>query len=97
MEVTNNKREFRFETLLPDGEYITVGYRWLKGSMALMHTLVPPTARGTGMGTTFVAEVLRQAAEKELKVIPYCSFVAQYVKDHPELEDLVDEAYRGKY
>jgi predicted GNAT family acetyltransferase len=96
MEVINNKKEFRFETLLPDGEYITLGYRWLKGSMALMHTLVPASARGTGMGTVFVAEVLKQAAEKGLKVIPYCSFVAQYIKDHPEWNDLVDEAHRGK-
>ncbi len=96
MEVTNNKKEFRFEAKLPDGEYITLGYRWLKGSMALMHTLVPASARGTGMGKAFVAEVLKQADEKGLKVIPYCSFVAQYIKDHPELNDLVDEAYRGK-
>jgi len=96
MEVTNNKKEFRFETKLSDGEYITLGYRWLKGSMALMHTLVPVSARGTGMGKAFVAEVLKQADEKGLKVIPYCSFVAEYIKDHPELNDLVDEAYRGK-
>ena len=41
MEVTNNKKEFRFEILLPDGEIAKLEYRWLKGSMVLMHTLVP--------------------------------------------------------
>ncbi len=89
MDVTNNKKQFRFEALLPDGEYITLDYRWLKGSMVLMHTLVPVSARGTGLGSAFVQQVLDYVRRHHLKIIVYCSFVAQYIKENPEYGDLV--------
>ncbi len=89
MDLVNNKRQFRFETLLPDGEYITLDYRWLKGSMVLMHTLVPASARGTGAGSEFVRMVLDHARSHHLKVIVYCSFVAHFMKEHPEYNDLL--------
>ena len=89
MEVVNNKKEFRFEILLPDGEYATLTYRWLKGSMVLMHTFVPPSGRGKGVGGILAKYVLDYARAQGLKVIVYCSFVAKYIKDHPEYNDLV--------
>ena len=95
MDVINNKKQFRFEHLLPDGEYITLDYRWLKGSMALMHTLVPASAQGHGLGSIFIQKVLDHARNANLKVIPYCSFVAKYIKDNPEYADLIDEAHRA--
>jgi uncharacterized protein len=89
MNVVNNKKQFRFETQLPDGEYITLEYRWLKGNMVLMHTLVPASARGTGMGGAFVKQVLDYVRAENLKLVVYCSFVVKYVKDHPEYNDLL--------
>lgn len=94
MDVVNNKKQFRFESQLPDGEYITLEYRWLKGSMALMHTWVPATARHTGMGTTFIQKVLDYLREANLKIIPYCPFVGQFIKEHPDYADMIDEAHR---
>lgn len=82
--VTNNKKLFRFEAQLPDGEYITLDYRWLKGSMVLMHTLVPAAARGTGLGGEFVRQVLDYVKEQNLEIIVYCSFVAKYIAEHPQ-------------
>lgn len=89
MTVTNNKRQFRFEITLPDGEVATLDYRWLKGSMVLMHTIVPASARGKGIGSILVKHVLDHAREHHLKIIVYCQFVAKYIKLHPEYEDLV--------
>lgn len=83
MNIVNNKKQFRFEVLLPDGEYLTMDYRWLKGSMVLMHTVVPPAARGTGMGSAFVQQVLEHARSQNLKIIVYCPFVAKYMTEHP--------------
>ena len=91
MEVINNKKQFRFEIALPDGEYSTLEYRWLRGSMVLMHTLVPKTNRLKGVGSTLVKYVLDYARSQNLKILPYCPFVAKYIKDHPEYADLVDE------
>ncbi len=90
MDVINNKRYSRFEILMPDGEVATLEYRWLKGSMVLMHTVVPAPGRGKGIGSKLVKYVLDHAREQGLKVIVYCPFVTEYMKRHPEYNDLVD-------
>ncbi len=95
MEITNNKKQSRFEYQLPDGEYVTLDYRWLKGSMALMHTFVPTVARGSGMGAEFIQKVLDAVRDMNLKIIPYCTFVAKFIKEHPGYADMIDEAHRG--
>ena len=91
MEVINNKRQFRFEIELPDGEYARLEYRWLKGSMVLMHTLVPASNRLKGVGSKLVKYVLDYARAQNLKVIVYCTYVAKYMKEHTEYNDLVEE------
>lgn len=86
---------FRFEAPVEDGNLITMEYRWLKGSIVLMHTLVPPTARGTGAGSAFVKQVLdRHVRDAGLKMIAYCPFVTAYLEQHPEYKDLLDEGKR---
>jgi predicted GNAT family acetyltransferase len=90
MEIINNKRQFRFEAAWEGGEYATLEYRWLKGSMVLMHTLVPVDYRKKGIGAQLVKYVLDYAREQNLKIIVYCPFVAKYIKEHPEYNDLVD-------
>lgn len=91
MDVVNNKKLFRFEIALPGGEFAVLEYRWLRGSMALMHTLVPTQARGKGMASELVKYVLDYARAQNLKIVPYCPFVAKYLTLHPEYNDLVDE------
>lgn len=87
--VTNNKKLFRFEITLPDGEAAFTEYRWLKGNMVLMRTFVPASGRGKGIGEVLVRAVLAYVREYHLKVIAYCHFSAAYLKDHPEYNDLV--------
>lgn len=94
MDIVNNKRQYRFEAVMEDGEYLTLEYRWLKGSMVLMHTFVPVSARGTGKGHQIVKHVLDHARAQQLKVIVYCPFADKYVKENPEYNDLLDNAHR---
>ena len=89
MEIVNNKRQFRFEVQMPDGEYAILEYRWLKGAMVLMHTIVPPSARQKGVGAALVKYVLDHVRAHNLKIVIYCPFVDKYVKQHPEYQDLV--------
>jgi len=91
MEFINNKKEFRFEASVDGGEPATLVYRWLKGSMVLMHTVVPVSARRQGIGSALVKYVLDHAREHHLKIIIYCPFVEKYVDEHPEYKDLVAE------
>ena len=88
MEVTNNKQLFRFEVDAGGGEMATLQYRWLKGAMVLMHTLVPVAAQGKGIGDALVRYVLDYTRAQGLKVVVYCPFVEVFMKRHPEYEDL---------
>ncbi len=94
MDIINNKKEFRFEMALPTGEIARLDYRWLKGSMVLMHTVVPVAERKKGTGSQLVKYVLDHARTHGLKIIVYCPFVAKYIKEHPEYEDLVDPTHK---
>jgi len=90
MEIVNNKRQFRFEITFPSGEIATMEYRWLRGNMVIMHTLVPASERGKRVGDKLARHVLEHARAHNLKVIVYCPFVTLYIKKHPEYGDLVD-------
>lgn len=95
MEIVNNKREFRFEIVLPDGEIARLDYRWLKGSMVLMHTVVPAGHRGKGIGAALVRYVLDYVSQHHLRIIVYCPFVELYLKKHPEYNYLLDDSKKG--
>ncbi len=94
LKVVNNKKNFRFEIHFENGESAILEYRWLKGSMVLMRTLVPENMRGKGIGGALVKYVLEHARKHHLKVIVYCPFVSKYIQDHPEYADLVDSVHK---
>jgi uncharacterized protein len=83
----------RFEARL-GGE--TVGYmsyeRSADGVLELTHTVVAPEARGQGVGEALVREALGQIRASGERVIPSCPFVADYLKEHPDDEELVAAA-----
>ncbi|MBS1688327.1 MAG: N-acetyltransferase [Bacteroidetes bacterium] len=89
LQVVNNKKGFRFEIAFSNGEYAFVEYRWLKGNMVLMRTLVPADMRGKGIGAHLVKHVLDYVRSNNLKIVVYCAFVAKYLENHPEYNELV--------
>lgn len=52
-------------------------------------TLVPPEARGTGLGGRLVQHGLDWARSKEKRVIPTCPFVASWIEEHPDYQELL--------
>jgi uncharacterized protein len=89
LDIVNNKKEYRFEIGFEDGGIAVLTYRWLKGSMVLMHTVVPVAHRMQGTGAKLVKYVLDYARAQNLKIIVYCPFVAKYMKEHPAWDDLL--------
>lgn len=47
-------------------------------------TFVPPDARGRGIAGEIVEHALEWARDRQLDVVPSCSFVADWIRDHPE-------------
>lgn len=91
LEAVNNKKQFHFEVALPDGDVATLEYRWLKGSMVLMHTFVPKNATHQGIASLLAKAALEYAMVQNIKVIVYCPFVAAFLKEHPEYDDLIEK------
>ena len=52
-------------------------------------TLVPPHLRGKGIGTELVRKALDWARREDYRVIPSCPFVARFIENNPDYQDLV--------
>ena len=87
----------RFE--IRDGERVIglASYHVDGDVMTLPHTEIDPAHGGRGLGTELVRGVLTAARERQLHVLPYCSFVRKYLHDHPEDIDLVAEDDRPTF
>lgn len=78
----------RFE-LEQDGDVASLEYTMTSHVLGLVHTDIPKTLRGIGVASTLVKTALDLARERHLKVDVTCPFVAEYIRKHPEYEDLV--------
>ncbi len=72
-------------------------YRRRPGLIALIHTEVEERFEGQGIGGRLARFALEQARTKGLEVLPFCPFVNDWMKRHPEYNDLVPSAYRAKF
>ena len=59
-------------------------YQVSRDTMWLLHVQVPPEAQGHGVASELTRTALELARERSLKVVPVCSFVATYIRRHPE-------------
>ena len=50
---------------------------------------MPPGRQGEGLGTVLIQGALDDARRRGLGVIPQCPFVAAYMNDRPETQDLL--------
>lgn len=64
-------------------------YRLLGDEIVFTHTGVDPACEGRGYGSRLVERGLDDARDDGLRVRPLCSFVAAYIRRHPEYADLV--------
>lgn len=78
----------RFE-LSAQGQLALCAYRRDGDTLVLHHTEVPPALQGQGLAAVLVAEALRWARTQGLRVQPRCSYVAAYMRRHPETQDLL--------
>ena len=94
IEVVNNTAEGRFEATV-DGLVAFTEYRVLQNGMLFPHTEVPSALEGRGVGGRLVGAALAFAREQGASVMPVCTFVAGYIRRHPEFHDLVHPQYRA--
>lgn len=96
-DVVDRPEQHRYE-ILADGAVAGFAAYALRGtSLTLTHTVVDDAYEGRGLGSTLVRQVLDQARERGLEVLPACPFVRAYLQRHGEYVALVPEEARARY
>jgi hypothetical protein len=86
--VRDNKAQSRFE-LDVDGGIAFANYRLTPDAVIITHTETPRSLRGRGIASLLVEGALDLIRADGRKVIAGCSFVANYLRWHPEHETMV--------
>ena len=87
--VRHNPAASRFETEI-EAHLCVADYRVAGGVMTMTHTYVPPVLEGHGIAAALVGAALAHARAADLRVRPSCSYVARYMRRHPETLDLLE-------
>jgi uncharacterized protein len=81
--VVHNESQNRFEIAL--GKQVAFAeYRIDGNRMVFTHTEVPSPFRGQGIAKKLVLAGFDVASERNLQIVPLCSYVARVLQDHPE-------------
>jgi len=84
--VRHNAAASRYELDTEHGLAVVV-YREQGDRAIFTHTEVPTADEGKGIGARLVRAALDDARQRGFKIVPACSFVAAFVRRHPEYND----------
>ena len=88
VSVRHNAAEHRFESEL-EGHLSVADYAERDGALVFTHTFVPPELRGRGVAEALVRSGLEYARERNMRVVPACSYVAKFIERHSEYRPLL--------
>jgi predicted GNAT family acetyltransferase len=95
IEVRNNHDSQSYDAVL-DGRVVgMIVYERAASRLMIRHTIVDPTLRGVGIGTTLAKAALDDVRASRLTLTNYCSFVGGFIEANPEYRDLVDGEHPG--
>jgi uncharacterized protein len=89
MQIEHDTVRHRFIARVPSGTAVLAYTPAGPGLLNLYSTNVPAPDRGRGVGGSLVAAAVSYAREQGMRIIPTCSYVAQWIREHPENQDLV--------
>ena len=89
VEVRDNPAEKRFEAWIDDELCGIAEYRLRPGAIVFTHTEV--LVEGKGVGSALARKALDAVrADGELRVVPLCPFIKEWIDRHPAYQSLVD-------
>lgn len=87
--VEDNVELSRYE-IKDDGRVVGIAdYRLHDDLVVLPHTEVDPDRQGAGLGAELIQAALDAIRERGKRVVPQCSYVAGFIAQHPDYQDLV--------
>ena len=85
----NNEAEQQLEFQLQSGEKAFVTYRYWGKIIVLMHTEVPQSEEGKGLGSELARQTFEWIRAQKIMAKVFCPFLVVYLKRHPEFLDVV--------
>jgi uncharacterized protein len=89
IEVHDRPEEGRWEATVGGRLAGLAAYRLRPGAIAFTHTEVLPEWEGHGVGGRLARAALDDVRARGLQALPYCPFIAAWIRRHPDYEDLV--------
>lgn len=90
VSVTDVPDRERFEARDESGEVAGfVTYQVTGGIIAFTHTEVLPAFEGQGVGSRIARAVMDDARSRGRTVVPVCPFLAKWLDNHHEYDDIV--------
>ena len=62
-----------------------IDYQFHQDKLVLLYVYVPIPYRGKGYSKALIEFAMQYARDRNVKVDVYCSFIARYMRLHPEL------------
>jgi predicted GNAT family acetyltransferase len=88
IEVHNNEQRSRYEITVDGHTAGIADYRVVRDQVVFPHTEIQPSLRGRGLAARLVRDALDDVRRSARRVVPQCWYVAQFIDEHPEYEDL---------
>ena len=88
MEVIHDIEKQKFFVVI-DGLESHLEYVKVENVLNLNYTYVPSELRGKGIAGKIVKAALTYGKDNKLKIIPSCSYVADYIRRHKEYQPLL--------
>jgi predicted GNAT family acetyltransferase len=82
--------------LKQEGGESELTYVMLDDRMVIDHTYTPPALRGHGAAAKLVVRAVDDARARGWQVIPQCPYVKIKIDRTPQLQDVLDPAWRGR-
>ncbi len=87
-EIEDNKENRRYEAKIKDVTAF-VEYEKEDGITSLLHTEVPETLGGQGVGSKMIEQVFLKIKAENRKAKIQCPFIQKYVDKYPEWQAIV--------
>jgi predicted GNAT family acetyltransferase len=95
--VTDNAQQSQFEVHIGGERAGLVEYHRDGDVLTLIHTEVGDNFQGLGLASTLARFALDSARERGLSVLPHCTYVAGWIRKHPDYVELVPADSREKF
>jgi predicted GNAT family acetyltransferase len=89
-----NEDKKRFEIDI-EGHFAFIDYKTMGEDIALVHTETEPELRGKGAARAVVEKTLQYLDDHNVGLHPYCPYVFDYIKKHPEWKRIVSPKFKG--